>query len=415
MATTVTYDKKRFAERSFSTSDAHVPPGGLGCFHASFDPVSGAMPVVVRICPRFVSPSGQPVGVDVQKRFTDAFEQKVPEYWNNRFRFVCTKRGFEGVTATPAFEVRQSPIATAHYDLKIVDSASGNICVRTGEDPGLASLRDPKWDPFRGKLSAQFQMTAIQADQLTKAGQMLTAIEQPVELAVQTTPGQPMFSLAAMERLRAHARDVEYVVQLGKKKPKLTITGPGPTGSEIAKNVGKVMRTFGYGGEFSFEKNGRAGHVKIELSRKQAADARALVLGNVAQFPSLAQYAVVHEFGHMLGLPDEYMCYGSNTVSLLATHGMAAASAEEQAAIEGNMVGKNQPLTDGISRTQAELVKLCALFGVPAPPFGRANPSIMSTGHYFMPCHGVTVAHALWRMTRHYFAPSDWRIELLRA
>jgi hypothetical protein len=39
----------------------------------------------------------------------------------------------------------------------------------------------------------------------------------------------------------------------------------------------------------------------------------------------------------------------------------------------------------------------------------------MSAGHTFRPSHAVTVAHGLWRMTRNYFAPGDWRIELLRS
>jgi hypothetical protein len=48
-----------------------------------------------------------------------------------------------------------------------------------------------------------------------------------------------------------------------------------------------------------------------------------------------------------------------------------------------------------------------------APPFGRSNPSIMSSGLKIQHCHAVTVAHALWRMTRNYCERSDWRIDLV--
>src|SRR5213594_3010229 len=171
-----TYDLKRFNTRVFETSKAHVPPGGLGCFFARYTPASRELKVTVKICARFVDPQGQNVPLGAQKSFTDAFEQRVPEYWNNRFRFTCTKPGFEGVVANPTFEVVQTNIANAHYDLKIVNAERGNICVRTGEDPALAVQKDAKYDPYRGKLSAQFQLQAIQANQLTQATNMLTAL-----------------------------------------------------------------------------------------------------------------------------------------------------------------------------------------------------------------------------------------------
>jgi hypothetical protein len=410
----IVYDRKRFDARVFETSGAHVPPGGLGCFSASYNPRSSEMKITVKVCSRFVSPDGQPVPATVSSNFNKAFEDKIPEYWNNRFRFVCTKNGFVGAVAKPVFEVVQSSLADAHYDLKIVNLERGNICVRQGEDPAVTASRDPKWDPYRNKLSAQFQLVAIQADTLTKARNLLTAIEKPVEVAVDTTPGHTLLSFAAMERLRAHAADVPHVI-LGKKKPKLTITGPSASGSDVAKQIGAALVKFGFAGELKYKSGGKPGIATIVLDPKQAANARAEIEGNVAQFPQYSQYAVVHEFGHMLGLPDEYMCCGTNTVAILAQHGLAAKSAIEQSALENNTTTKQQDFSAGIAKTQEEFVKLCSMFSVPVPPFGRANQSLMSAGHTFLPAHAVTVAHALWRMTQNYFTPKDWRIELIKA
>jgi len=408
------YDRKRFDTRTFDTSGAHVPPGGLGCFVATYDPRSGAMKVTVKVCSRFVSPDGQPVPATVTRPFNDAFERKVPEYWNGRFRFVCTKKRFDDLVVTPTFQVVQSTLADAHYDLKIVNLERGHICVRQGEDPAVKASADPKWDPFRNKLSAQFQMVAIQADALTKARNMIDAIAKPVEIAVDGTQNSLSLSLATMERLRTHVRDVPHVI-LGTSKHKLKITGPGSNGSAIAKRVGGVLERLGFTGECAYAGGGTAGVVSIAVDQKQLANARAMIEGNIQQFPQFAQYAVVHEFGHMLGLPDEYMCCGTSTVAILAEHGLAGKSAVEQSVLENNTTTRQQDFTEGIAKTQEEFVKLCALFGVPVPPFGRANQSLMSAGHTFMPCHAVTIAHALWRMTRNYFQPRDWRIELLKA
>mgnify|MGYP001067423667 CR=1 FL=1 len=414
MATSLVYDRKRFDTRVFNTSGAHIPPGGLGCFSAVYRPDSGEMKVTVKVCSRFVAPGGEPVPATVSSNFNRAFETKVPEYWNNRFRFVCTRRGFEGIVVNPSFEVVQSSLADAHYDLKIVNLERGNICVRKGEDPAVTASADPKWDPFRSKLSAQFQLVAIQADTLTKARNLLAAIDQPVVIAVDTRPGNTLLSFAAMERLRSHAADIPHVI-VGRKRPKLTITGPGMDGAAVAKQIGAVLGRFGFSGDITYRSAGPAGLVTMTLDPRQIADSRARIEGNVAQFPQFAQYAVVHEFGHMLGLPDEYMCCGTNTVAIMATHGLAAKSAAEQGALEGNTTTKQQDFSSGIAQTQEEFIKLCAAFAVPAPPFGRANQSLMSAGHRFLSAHAVTVAHALWRMTRNYFEPRDWRIDLLKA
>jgi hypothetical protein len=416
MEGSVAYDRKRFTSRTFETSRAHIPPGGLGSFYASLDPKTGKMPVEVRVCPRFVAPGGGVVPDGVQAKFMDAFEDKVPEYWNGRFRFVCTKRGFEGVVVTPTFSVVKATLADAHYDLKIVNLATGAICVRTGEDPAVTASRDPKWDPYRGKLSAQFQMNAIEADTLSKSNNLLIALAKPVEIAYGTTPGQTGLSFAAIERLRTHARDVEHLlVGTTPAKMKLAITGPGKDGADIAKTIGKILEGFGFPGKLSYAKGGRPGFVTVAIDPSQIANARARIEGSIAQFPQLAQYAVVHEFGHMLGLPDEYMCCGGPTVAIMATRGLASTSANEDAALQGNTTTNQQDFTAGIAATQAALVTLCSDFGVPVPPFGRANQSLMSAGHTFLPAHAVTVAHALCRMTQNYFTAKDWRIEVLRA
>jgi len=412
----VTYDLTRFRLASFHTSKAHVPPGGLGCFYAEYNPMTGIMKVTVKVAPRLVDPQGKDADGTAQASFMKAFKEKVPLTWDNKFRFTLTKRGFAGVVVKPEFEVEGTSLADAHYDLKIVNLMTGKICVRTTEDPGLALLTDRKWDPYRGKLSAQFQLEAVTACELTQAKNMLDAIAKPVEIAVSAQQGTSAgtgYSVVAMERLRTFARDVNVAFEHSGKTPKVTITGPGATGKDTAKSVGSILATFGLKAKLTYEKNGEAGKAKIALDNAQLATLRARVVGNVGAFPQFAQHAVVHEYGHMLGLPDEYMCVSAGTIGLVGQLGLASQSAEETAALTNNTTTNQQDMSDGIQRSQVEFVKLCQAFGVPAPPFGRSNPNIMSSGTQIQPCHGVTVAHALWRMTRHYSEMSDWRIDVV--
>jgi len=408
-----TYDLARFRTREFRTSRAHAPPGGLGCFEAHYVPVTGEMRVTVRVCPRFVSPMGEDVPLAVQQNFMGIFQRKVPEYWNDRFRLTLTKTGFSGITVKPVFEVVQSALADAHYDLKIVNNRTGNICVRTGEDPALAVLKGAKWDPYRGKLSAQFNLNAIDALELTRANDICTALEKPVTIAVGTTPGQGGLSVTAMERLRTHARDVAYVFESSGQKPKIAIRGPGPGGTDPAKTVGGILEHFGLKAKYSYEKNGAAGTVTITLDRAQLLKVKLMANAAIHNFPQFAQYAVAHEYGHMLGLPDEYMCCGAATVGILAQRGMASDTDTERDAIKGNTTTQAQDFSGTIADQQRDYAALCGEFGIVPPQFGRANPSMMSVGHQIMACHGVTVAHAIWRMTRNYCEKKDWRIDVV--
>lgn len=403
------YDLARFNTRKFFTNKAHVPPGGLGCFYAEYRPQTGVMKITVRVAPRFVDPLGAEIPLNMRNMYIQSFTDNVPAMWNNRFRFTLTKKGFNRLVVRPEFEVVEVPLGDAHYDLKIVNRENGSICVRTGEDPGLS--KDRKWDLHRTKLSAQFSLGAWNACELTQARNILGAMEKPVEIAL-TVQGRTMgFSIVSMERMRTFARDVNFAFENSNLKPKVKITGPGSTGTDTAKQVGSTLERMGLLAKLSYEKNGRANLAKLELDSKQFSSYKNKVLGAINSFPQFQQQPIVHEYGHMLGLPDEYMCPSARYVGIVSARGLATNSDEELQAIRDNTTTQQQDLTAGIERTQVKFVSLCHDFGVVPPPFGRSNPNIMSSGTHFSPCHGVTVAHALWRMTRHYTEMSDWRID----
>lgn len=404
------YDLARLRTRMFNTSKAHVPPGGLGCFFAEYHPNTGVMTVTVKVAARFVDPMGADIPLATRMLFMQSFVNNVPAMWNNKFRFTLTKRGFGGIVVKPEFEVSEVSISDAHYDLKIVNLKTGAICVRTGEDPGLS--KDRKWDPYRGKLSAQFQLGAWDACELTQARNMLAALEKPVEIAVTVQGKTAGFSILAMERMRTFARDVNFAFENSTLTPKVKITGPGSTGSDTAKLVGSTLERLGLKAKWSYEKNGRLNMAKLELDSKQFTTYKNKVLGGVNAFPQFSQQPIVHEYGHMLGLPDEYMCASAGTVGMVGARGLARDTPEERDAMTGNTTTDQQSMTPGIERSQVEFIKLCHEFNVVPPPFGRSNPNIMSSGTHFQPCHGVTVAHALWRMTRNYANMADWRIDV---
>jgi len=85
-----------------------------------------------------------------------------------------------------------------------------------------------------------------------------------------------------------------------------------------------------------------------------------------------------HEFGHALGLPDEYHNYAS-----------------------GNLADK-----------QRAFERLARQAGVAPPdPWGRRTSSVMSVGMDVLPRHYLTLWEALGRMTEPDIRRDQWRIE----
>jgi hypothetical protein len=89
-----------------------------------------------------------------------------------------------------------------------------------------------------------------------------------------------------------------------------------------------------------------------------------------------------HEFGHMLGLPDEYLDEAGDA--------------------------RSNPKTV----MQTGLVDLATKARVNAPRFGKATTSIMSYGQEVMQCHFLTLWEALGAMTKNFVTSDNWKIRL---
>lgn len=405
-----------FTEKLFLLSN-HVPPGGLGCFDATFAPDTGVMKVTVKVCPRlpFYSKLESQLPT-LKEQYMKIFREKVPEFWDNRFHITLEKKGFDRIVVKPVFEVVEAALEDAHYDFVMIPNANPgvDVCVRTGEDPQIGKLRGtnfykPEFDKHSNKLSAQFPNVAFEFED--KSETVIGFLREPLKVAVTQGPkGGNFFSFTTMEALRTHANTINTCFQPSNRTPTVSIDAPT---RQLAGEVSGVLSRFGLKAKYKLSAKGLDGVVTIRVDARELDLLLSYVKVNQLRAPQIGQYAVVHEYGHMLGLPDEYICYSEGTIKTLSKKqiGFASKTETEQRILKEK---SSKDVTTGQANSQIFFVQLCQQFGVPAPPLNSKNPSLMSAGHQFLPCHGVTLADTLRRMTSKYTTAKDWRVDVVR-
>ena len=122
-------------------------------------------------------------------------------------------------------------------------------------------------------------------------------------------------------------------------------------------------------------------------------------------------YSVLaHEFGHMLGNPDEYFEYGSESIRDSKVKQLTESGKEEDL-VRANQI-QSMKVTDSTKgESQEKFGKLATDAGQTIPEFGPKTNSIMSAGADVMPVHYVPLLEALSLLTKDTLPYSEWNIE----
>ncbi len=110
-----------------------------------------------------------------------------------------------------------------------------------------------------------------------------------------------------------------------------------------------------------------------------------------------------HEFGHMLGLTDDYHNLHANSQKTYRKFGF---SQQDMKTLKDTMTVNNFTAQDLAVFAQHRYLELCRVAKVGPPLLGRANISMMSNGNHVMPPHMVTLWECLCQLTNH----QRWRI-----
>jgi len=123
------------------------------------------------------------------------------------------------------------------------------------------------------------------------------------------------------------------------------------------------------------------------------------------------EYSILaHEFGHMLGSPDEYFTYGSaGAVDKKAAQLLSTGRAED--AYRATQIQAMTPSgNDSHATAQEAMMDLATAADVDIPEYGPNTSSIMSAGADVLPAHYLPLLEVLGLITSDTLTKDDWAI-----
>ena len=377
-------------------STEYCPLSGVGRFNAKLN--GNSLQIKHRLS--VVSDAITPVTAGELTQFETDFQNLITNHWNGKFMFQRA-----GVTVRPTFVLKFLTVAeqaTAHFVINLKQSQGGSESV--GRDPAHKHVALGAAAP----RSASFMTGSVQQPNSAS----LIAQDLP-----KIFPYYVDFIGAGMSpQTRSQVESLMKQVAKVNPQPKLFVTGYGAQKAAYQRDVMTLMTQCGLNrvearssnkifipsrwGRASVSKmSGRTDYAKISI--KDDLNTQSILTQTaIHSYPA----TVVHEYGHMLGLQDEYNCLSTQAAQQMVQLHMIDAT-EQQKYEDFHYSGATQPVPR-VATGQEEFVKACARAGVEVPTFGRQTTSVMSAGSEFFPSHFVWVREALCTVT----GQNDWAI-----
>jgi hypothetical protein len=384
-----------FLMQNFSKSKYKATPQ-LGCFDATYTPSNGNLNISIRFKLGWTNSYGTGIiwNETTKAKFTKDFIARVPEYWNDKFLIHCLKWPKVPVVK-PTFELVLDD--DAHFSINAAGSlGTKNTAVRPDGTAMFGSQAGDRW------ANADSQMANIKG-----------ALGKPFEVALGTAVGGGQISFSTMSVLKSFAQNVAYTFT-GPTTPKITLKAMGTGSSSEAKRVKSILVQLGVKNPIKTKsENTFGGGVCKSVEVKfDAAQFERMFPKTAKSKPMLSQATVVHEFGHMMGLPDEYNILCSQSTDILTDYELVRDTQEAGIHLKNTNIGRADASTKNVQDNQVYFHELCRKAGLPNPPFGRPNMNIMSGGSNFEEFHCVTVWKCLCDMTEGEVAPKEWEIRM---
>ena len=377
--------KREFAGKTF-TKATHEPAIG-GRFGISYRPGAGSLAVTVRILFDFqdfpkelASKDERPYcewKQEEKARWTREFCARVADRWSGQHTIRCTKDGWEEFSVTPVVRVEPAIGEAAHYTVRIHKDMGGKR-VQAGVD--------------RVTKEADFSESNIQAEQDVASGEAKTKEAEILErertrlsgaLAglgggganpITFPPGGIDVPVPARPKLWEFGRALAAALPSAPRLP-VQVVGESKDEGERAASLAEARANL-----VGTIINGTAGGYPLRVStRPDGGGRRATVALGEPEEGWANRYSVAeHEFGHMLGNPDEY----------------------------------HDPLHPHDEAKRNAWMALVKSAGVSVPMGGEeaSTSSQMSKGTDVLPAHYATIWEALGELTSPYVKREEWTL-----
>jgi hypothetical protein len=389
--------KARFLEESFA-HDPFVPSTRRGKFEAKYAPRSGHLNITVRLNAEFEASWTEFFGPLEKSRLKASFVEAVPRYWNGHCQLHCTRHGWTDINVAPRFAIDFQD-TSSHFRMVMTRESAlargnphGRECrgfVSLNQVTGVAGkdrleVRDFQVSDFNHKLvgttTAANDRTALETALRNSGGVVTLVATQPV-VTLTFADGSDdaagfqavlaQFVTAANRQLKGSHPIPVLVKGFAKATEAGALAGTRATAVNTAL-TGLLLKN-----PVTIEAPGAgkaAVEVKIDRDYEDSFERDERVFAyNVA----------AHEYGHMVGLPDEY----ENP--------------------QGDAADVN---TRAKAIVKTGFLALVGEVGLVPPVFPSHTSSMMSDGMTPMVWHYVTAWQALTYLTSQYLAPDEWEI-----
>ena len=418
----------------------NIPSSGMGRFDAQYLPEVGRLVITVR--PKFTF-AGSSWKKSTKDKFMADFVKQTQAAWSGKYSFACTKAGFESLAAKVKVVVAPTtdPAADCHVEMTVHESGAVTGIGRE-QNNGGAARNQGNFNAGDAPVRAHDNLgtrCSLALHDLSRINMYLTdklPKESSFDRFVVTDGTSPIDTtvLEELAELLAHGAElkatpvpliVTYHPAKGDKKAKQRAEGVVKILKRQRNNpvrlvaaatelkdrrkeharkleIGDVEKG-GYkaGGQYdakakkdiaTFEGEVESGAITIYADEKWA-----------MSFKETDPYSIMaHEFGHMLGNPDEYFGYGAGYLALKKEQ-LDQSLNESDHVVSQNISTKGNMLSDDSATIQENWGKLVKSTGQKLPSMtvkgSGATNSIMNAGAIVTPAHYATLLEALGRIT----------------
>jgi hypothetical protein len=380
--------------------DHYVPSTGRGKFDCAYSPRQSVLDVTIKFQMNFVTEKGEaPFTPEEQTRLQQALRDGVPRYWNDKCTLTCVRGGWTNIVARPRFRVLFTDAPQAHFRMLIsrppaeaallpseLRDCRGFVSIRQVTDgpasQDTAQLRDYHLQDFSHTLGA----SSIAGNERKRIAKLVDDAGLGLITFADDSDALPTATQSSLNLLAARIKQRVGGTHLVPLVITPISASAEPTASALATRRGETVRAFlaarAIGNPLVVKARTGGAAPGVSFAPDPSFEDDPL------QRATLDYNTAAHEFGHMIGLPDEYE------------------NPEEGAN------AKADPGNTAKAIVKRNFLALTQRARVSAPTFPSHTVSMMSDGMTVMAWHYVTVWEALGTLTKDYLAPSDWVITM---